>query len=270
MVAEKIHAALYVLEQDDERKDVKASQVSDNMTTSVLKLLSLLTLICFFNADIFAQAKNNAWFRGTMAYKVSTQLTADIEVQHRRQSGFTDHMILGHNLMYSLRTWIHYLPANELKISISPFARFSHYHIIEKAEDEIYAPAKETRFSIAALWQKDLFARFSLINRNAIEYRILSNQSRNIVRWRNRAGLQYNIKPGLSFLLYDEVFVNAAGVQPGHLVDHNRLGTHFECKCLSQLKAEFGYIYINRLPLSGTNWLKENNLMLNITFDLPN
>jgi hypothetical protein len=60
MVAEKIHAALYVLEQDDERKDVKASQVSDNMTTSVLKLLSLLTLICFFNADVFAQAKNNA------------------------------------------------------------------------------------------------------------------------------------------------------------------------------------------------------------------
>ena len=79
-----------------------------------------------------AQQHYNAWFRSTLSVPVGNKFKIDNEFQHRRQNGFENKNMFDKNLMFTLRSWVHYQHKEDIKFSFSPFAYFSHYKIIQK------------------------------------------------------------------------------------------------------------------------------------------
>lgn len=191
-----------------------------------------------------------------------------MEFQHRRQNGLDSKMPFKHDLMYSVRNWTRYRVNERLFVSVSPFAYFSHYRMIGKEGDHRFPPSREFRFSTALRWQKDIGKGFQFVNRGAAEYRIFNNRTKDVIRLRDRVGIQYGFLDNFSILVYNELLVNVAGVERNHFVDHNRIGTQLEYHPRPQIKLRLGYLYIDRLPLTGKTRLHENNMAVNLTYNL--
>src|SRR5690554_7722173 len=103
----------------------------------------------FIASNALAQQHYNAWFRGTLSVPVGKKFKIDNEFQHRRQSGFNNADMFHRNLMFTYRNWLHYQHNEDVKLSLSPFAYFSDYRIIQKQADENTTPNSEIRFSAA-------------------------------------------------------------------------------------------------------------------------
>jgi hypothetical protein len=220
-----------------------------------------------------AQHHHNAWFRSTLSIPVEDKIRTDVEFQHRRQNGFENRNMLDNNLMFTFRDWVHYQHTPNLKFSVSPFAYFSHYRIIQDKADKAAAPNNEVRFSIAQEFQHRTFGRIFLVSRNALEYRIIKNVPNNITRFRTRFGGRYEVSEHLKLTIFDEFFINVAGTSSAQFTDHNRTGMNIEYSVLPNLKFDVGYIYLIRFSIpsaSGNVRIYENNLFLNLTYQLKN
>ena len=115
-----------------------------------------------------AQQHYNAWFRSTLSVPVGNKFKIDNEFQHRRQNGFENKNMFDKNLMFTLRSWVHYQHKEDIKFSFSPFAYFSHYKIIQKKNDEVASPNNEIRFSAAIELHHVIVKRFYIVDRTAI------------------------------------------------------------------------------------------------------
>jgi hypothetical protein len=233
-----------------------------------IKTLSITAIWLSFITPVHAQQRHNIWFRNTLSIPVGKKFKIDNEIQHRRQNGFQNQNIFDRNLMFTYRNWIHYQPNDNVRFSLSPFAYFSNYKIILKEEDENARPNIELRFSAAVDLQQILFNKFYLVGRTAMEYRVFSSNSAEIIRLRNRFGFRYDITEKVKIGVYDEMFFNLSGTDIHHFFDHDRIGINVEYKVLPFLKFEIGYIHITRLPLISVDKHTENNLFLNVTYQL--
>lgn len=214
--------------------------------------------------DAIAQPHYNTWFRGTISVPAGKKIVLDAEWQHRRQSGFANSNMLSRNLMCSFRNWIHYKHNKRITFSLSPFASFYNYRIIQKRSDEATVPVREIRLSGAVAFQNQLTSDLSFITRAAIEYRIPENDP-NIIRVRERLGLRYAFSSRGNLTLFDELLVNMTGTATSHFFDHNRIGADIEYEPWPDIKIDLGYMYITRLPLANTNILQEHNIFLNLS-----
>ncbi len=215
-----------------------------------------------------AQQHYNVWFRGTLSVPVGKKFKIDNEFQHRRQNGFENENLLDKNLMLAYRTWVQYQHNEDVKFSLSPFAYFSNYKIIQKQSDEVVSPNSEIRFSAAVELQHIIVKKFYVVDRTAIEYRMFDNNQSDITRLRNRFGFRYDFTEKLKLSIYDELLFNLSGTTQHHFFDHDRIGLTLEYKILPYLKFDIGYIHIARLPLTSTTKLQENNIFLNLTYQL--
>lgn len=215
-----------------------------------------------------AQQHYNAWFRGTLSIPVGKKFKIDNEFQHRRQNGFENENLLDKNLMLAYRTWVQYQHNEDVKFSLSPFAYFSNYKIIQKQSDEVVSPNSEIRFSAAVELQHIIVKKFYVVDRTAIEYRMFDNNQSDITRLRNRFGFRYDFTEKLKLSIYDELLFNLSDTTQHHFYDHDRIGLTLEYKVLPNLKFDIGYIHIARLPMTSTTKLHENNIFLNLTYQL--
>lgn len=236
---------------------------------SWFKKLLVIAIGIFIAQTLQAQTHNNAWFRATLSLPVSEKIKIDNEFQHRRQNGFDNNNLFDKNLMFTYRNWVHYQYSKDVKFSVSPFAYFSNYKIIQKQADQTAEPNKEIRFSVAIELQNELFKSFYITNRNAFEYRIFDNNQSDFTRFRTRFGGRYELSENLKFGIFDELFLNASGTQTEHFFDQNRIGLTTEYRVLPNLKFDIGYIYLARLPLTADKIkLYENNIVLIFTYQL--
>ncbi len=235
---------------------------------NVLKKLLLTAIGLLVAQTIYGQQHNNIWFRGTLSYAANKKLKIDNEVQHRRQNGWNNENLFDNKLMFAYRIWLHYQHNEDVSFSVSPFAYFSNYKIIQKQADEIAKPTTEIRFSAAVDMLHNITKKLYLLDRTAIEYRIFDSKQADITRLRNRFGLRYDIHPKLKISVYDELLFNLSGSTQAHFFDHDRLGLNVAYKALSYIKFDVGYIYISRLPLTNTEKLHEHNVFVNMTYFL--
>ena len=106
------------------------------------------------------------------------------------------------------------------------------------------------------------------MDRTAIEYRMFDNNKSNITRLRNRFGFRYDFTDKIKLSVFDELLFNLSGTTQHHFFDHDRIGLNLEHKVLPYLKFDIGYIHIARLTLTSTTKLHENNIFLNLTYQL--
>ncbi|WP_240186956.1 DUF2490 domain-containing protein [Pedobacter nanyangensis] len=130
------------------------------------KRLLATAMWVFIAQTLQAQKHYNAWFRSTLSVPVGEKFKVDNEFQHRRQSGFQNGNMLDNDLMFTFRNWVHYQHNPNLKFSVSPFAYFSHYRIIQDKPDKEAAPNSEVRFSVAEELQHKIYKRIYLVNRS--------------------------------------------------------------------------------------------------------
>lgn len=218
---------------------------------------------------LHARDHSNVWLRTTLSVPVLTKVKVDIEWQHRRQNAFMNSNMFDKKLMFTYRNWIHYQYSKNVKFSVSPFAYFSNYKIIQKQFDEQIAPNSEFRLSGAVEIQKALFQKLFIINRTAIEYRFLESIP-NITRLRTRLGLDYFIEQNLKLGIYNELLLNVTGTGIEHFFDHNRTGVDLEYKISGSLKFDVGYMHITRLPVTNSGILQEHIIFFNLTVLLFN
>jgi hypothetical protein len=214
-----------------------------------------------------AQQHYNVWFRSTLSAPIGEKFKIDNEFQHRRQNGFDNENLFKKNLMFTYRIWGHYQHNEDVKFSVSPFAYFSNYKIIQKQTDENVQPNSEIRLTAVVELQHSILKKLYVVDRTAIEYRMFNTQS-DITRLRNRYSFRYDFTDKIKLSIFDELLFNITGTTHDHFFDHDRIGLDLEYKALPYLKFDIGYILITRLPITSTAKLHENNLFLNLTYQL--
>ncbi len=232
------------------------------------KRLTAAVMILFSATGASAQ-HYNAWLRTTLSYPTGSSIKTEAEFQHRRQNGFENSNPMDKDLMYSFRSWVHYQYRDNLRFSLSPYACFSGYRIIQDEKDERASPTREIRFTAAAEVQQPGKRNMQFFNRTGLEYRIFQGTVHDILRGRSRFGLRYGIKPGLKAVVYEEGLFNLSGATSGHFFDHNRVAAGFEFAVSPPLKLDTGYMYILRQPLNSNFVLQEHNFYFNLTFLIP-
>lgn len=215
-----------------------------------------------------AQAQHfNAWTRLTISVPVADRWRVDAELQHRRQNGLGDRDMLYAPLMYTFRSWVHYQWRDNVKCSVSPFAYFSNYRIIQSTPDEVATPTREIRGTVAIEIKRPIYKKTTLVLRSAAEYRHWLGGQPDVVRLRNRVGVNYQLSRNMDATVYEELLCNLSGVPPGHLFDHNRAALTIGYKLSTALRLDAGYIYINRLLAApSTDVVTEHNIFVNLTY----
>src|SRR5690554_3569418 len=94
-----------------------------------------------------AQQHYNAWFRSTLSFPVGKKFKIDTEFQHRRQNGFENKNMFDKNLMFTLRSWVHYQHKEVKKFSFCHLANFSNNRIIKTKKTKTETQNNEIRFS---------------------------------------------------------------------------------------------------------------------------
>lgn len=97
---------------------------------------------------------------------------------------------------------------------------------------------------------------------------MFNNNQSDITRLRNRFGFRYDFTDKIKLSIFDELLFNITGTTHDHFFDHDRLGLTLEYKVLPYLKLGIGYIRITRLPITSPTKLHENNIFLNLTYQL--
>lgn len=229
---------------------------------------ALLILACCLSGLMHAQTHANSWFRGTLAVPIRENIQMDAEFQHRRQNGFGNHNLFDKNLLFTFRTWMHYQQKEGVKYSLSPFAYFSSYKPIQFPGDDTLRPNREFRFSAAVELHKSLFGKTNLMNRTAAEYRVFGGAHLPVTRLRNRTGLDYHLTARLKAGIYDELILNIGGMPLAQFFDQNRIGCYMQYEVIPNLKLELGFLHLVRLQITDLTKLRENNLVLNLTYRL--
>ncbi|MDD2984321.1 MAG: DUF2490 domain-containing protein [Crocinitomicaceae bacterium] len=232
-----------------------------NLKSSILLLILFLSL-----THLHAQNHTNSWMRATLSIPVKEHFSVDTEIQHRRQNGFNNDNLFDKNLVFSYRNWVHYQHQPGVKFSISPFAYYSNYKMIISQADADANPSSEIRFSGAMELKHQLGRKLDVSGRSALEYRIFDGNQNDILRFRNKLGLLYSINESWKLNAFMEILVNLSGTEMAHFLDHNRYGANVEYHPTKNIKMEFGYMYISRLPKINIQTIGENTLFLNVAY----
>lgn len=233
-----------------------------------LKNCILLLVVFFSLPHLQAQEHNNMWMRATLSIPLKKRFKIDTEVQHRRQNGFENNNLFDQNLTFSFKNWIHYQHNPNLKFSVSPFAYYSNYAIINTKWDEHTNPKSEVRFSAATEIRQEILEKLHLVGRTALEYRIYERPHQSVLRFRNRLSLQYEFSQQWKAVASMEVLVNLSGVPATHFLDHNRFGGNLEYHPTKNIKLQLGYLYISRLTKVNIDVVGENIVHLNVAYQL--
>lgn len=227
-----------------------------------------LTLILFINIFqlAYSQTHHNAWLRGTVSYPVNKSFRTDFELQYRSQNGYGNSSYFDKELMQSFRIWLKYKMKEGLSIEVSPFAYFIHHQIIIKEADQILKPTNEIRPSFAIEQSNALFSRIQFIQRTALDFRFFSIPNNNLIRFREKLALRFELTKICHFMLYDEILLNATNTKAANLMDHNRLYFGTTIQVNPRLKLEVGYMKAQRLVKSYSKVINENNIVLNINY----
>jgi hypothetical protein len=229
-------------------------------------------IILFSLSLVSLQAQNhlNLWTRITFSKKFSKSIKTDFEFQHRRQNNFASNIPADKSLMNSFRIWNTFTLSKKASLSISPFAVFRNFAIIESVKDSKKTALTEYRFASAFDFAQPISKNWFVTNRAGIEYRIHESVLSNQIRIRNRIGLKYqwhNAKQQL--YLFDEPFANIVGaLDDKHIYDHNRIGLLYSHNITNSLKFDVGYIYIDRLTRNHIESIDDSNFVLNLMFQL--
>lgn len=232
----------------------------------LMKRLCIIGTVIFLAQMLHAQTHSNSWFRSTVSIPFYKNLQFKIEFQHRRQNGVNNSNLFDKNLQFAFRNWIQYKKSDQIKFSLSPFAYFSNYKMIQHEEDELAKPSNEIRFSGAVESQNPLGENLFLVSRIALEYRFFDHKQPSLMRLRSRLGFRYIWSKNIKLNLYDELLVNTAGAPMSHFFDHNRMGFSLEITILKPFSMEFGYLRITRLPTVAFGTIHENNYVLNLKY----
>ncbi|PDS24342.1 DUF2490 domain-containing protein [Flavobacterium branchiophilum] len=230
--------------------------------------LILFWILLFQGIMLHAQAHSNSWFRATLSVPVTEKIKTELEYQHRRQNGFNNLNRFDKVLMNSIRTWVYYKPNKEITYSVSPFAYFENYKIIQNIADADAMPSKEYRMAVALEWQHEMFQKTFLVNRTALEYRIFDGSTPDVLRPRNRLSIRYDVNSKINCSVGDEILINASHTDATHFFDHNRLFFNLGYKINSSMKLDLGYMHISRLPKTNGILIEENNLIVNFTYSI--
>ncbi|HLW39738.1 MAG TPA: DUF2490 domain-containing protein [Brumimicrobium sp.] len=238
------------------------------MVLRVLKKVIFTTLaLSFFNEpSLLSQQLHNTWFRGTVEIPIKTKFSVDTELQHRRQSAFNTTNFIGESLLVSYRNWIHYFHSPHIKFSVSPFAYLHHNGIVQLVGESPTKSIQEFRFSVAGELKQMVFTNFYLFNRFASEYRVLNTINSDVIRFRNRLGINYALNSKVNFTMSNEFILNVRGSSFHNFFDQNRTAWSADVMVFSNVKLEFGYIYLRRLPNHFLELVKEHNVFVNVSY----
>lgn len=233
----------------------------------VMKWTTVLVMVLLLRVHIVtAQEHYNAWFRFRTSVQVGSKTAVDAEIQHRRQNGYTDRNMVASSLMSSYRLWVHRTVGQNIKLSVAPVALFYNYAVIQGVADKDIAPIKEMRVTAAAEMRGRLAPKLYWISRPSVDYRMFSTVFPNIVRARERLSVQYSVGKHVDITVFDELLLNVDGLSMAHLFDQNRIAVDAEYRAMDRVKLNISYMRILRLPLAGSNMLRENNLILSVTY----
>ena len=208
----------------------------------------------------------NGWLRTTGSLRLTDKWKTDMELQGRWQNGLNNFNPLKEKLLFSYRHWVYYKHDESLQFGLSPFAYYSLFKIIEDSTDYNSSPVHEYRSTVSAEVRHRLIGNLYATDKTMLEYRIFGH-SGNILRLRNKLGLEYKINKPLAMKLSHEVLLNAAGVEKQHFFDHERTSASLEIKTAIGY-VEAGYIHASRLPVLAETTLTENNLFINLGFTI--
>jgi hypothetical protein len=228
----------------------------------------LLVIVILIAPKTIAQKHINSWLRTTLSIPITEKIKTDLELQHRRQNDFESNNLFDKNLMYTFRTWIYYKQNKDVVYTVSPFAYFSNYKIIQEESDAVAKATNEYRFTASIELQYQLATKFYVVDRTAIEYRVFEGSIENTTRLRNRLAFRYDYNSKYYVAIGDEILINTTGTDAQHIFDHNRAFTNFSYKPNSAVKFDIGYIYISRLTKSNIDLIDESNFYLNFTYTL--
>lgn len=236
------------------------------MMNAFRKTLSIAVVLLFYTGKAIAQNHTNMWLRATISIPLSGKSKTDAEFQHRRQNDFCSNNLLDKNLIFAFRSWAYYKHSKNVTFSLSPFAYFSNYKLIQKVSDADASATTEYRFTAATEWQNELTKHFFIVNRTAIEYRMFEGTVANTTRLRNKLGFRYDVHSKYSWNVGDEVLINTTGTDTNPMFDQNRLFTTISYKVNPEIKVDLGYMHLSRITKNGTELLNENNVILNVTY----
>lgn len=231
-------------------------------------------LVCLygFYIPVYAQKQTNWWTRVSVTKPISstfyTELEGQLRFQYNHFSPIQLYFIEEH-LTHSLRWFFHYRPSSQFSASISPFTWFASSPVIISPTD-VDAPIQhEIRPSTLAEWLPPMSDKLSIAMRTWVEYRDFQNTTNDLIRFRQRFGLRYQVDEKWQAFLANEILLHIYGVAENQLYDHNRLVFNINYRPNRQWRIELGYIYINRLLRNRMLYVNENNIITHFYYTLP-
>jgi hypothetical protein len=233
-------------------------------------MFKFIILFSLSLVSLKAQNHLNLWTRITFSKKFSKSIKTDFEFQHRRQNNFANNNPFDKNLMSSFRVWNTFQLSKKSSISISPFAVFRNFAIIETINDNKKSAITEYRFAGAFDFGQPISKNWSIANRAGMEYRVYDFAQSNQIRVRNKIGIKYQWHEAKQQIyIFDEPFLTVAGnLDSKHIYDHNRIGALYIHQLTEKIKIETGYIYIDRLTRNHTESIDDSNFVLHLTLQM--
>ena len=228
--------------------------------------IKLTLLLVIVSTGLQANAHIDGWFRVTGSLILNSKWQTDAELQGRWQNGLNNTNPLREKLLYSYRHWIYYEHSKTMQLGVSPFAYYTLYKRIADSADNRKPPVHEYRASVSAMFRQHVIGNLYTTDKTMLEYRVFDHAD-NILRLRNKLGLEYRINTMLTSRLFYEVLLNAAGVKKQHFFDHQRTGAGLECR-MSKASVEIGYMHINKLPAITETTITENNFFVNFRYSI--
>lgn len=84
--------------------------------------------------------------------------------EHKRQNVFINTDLFDRILMFTYRNWVHDQHKEDVKFTLSTFAYFSNYKIIQTFADEIAQLNNEICFSVAVALKHEILKGFSIVD----------------------------------------------------------------------------------------------------------
>lgn len=232
----------------------------------------LLLVGLYLSNSIVAQSDShlNMWMKLSLSHNIGKRFKIELECHHRRQNDFAEGLEnpFQYRLLSATRLIGYYQLNENTTIILSPFAYFWNSPIIQTASDKLKPALKEIRYSVFVDSKQALYSHLYLTNKTGLEYRDFQQPNADIWRLRHRLGLRYDWTKW-SLALWDEALLNIKGTAATHIFDHNRVGLVLGFKPSSTTKLELGYIQASRLTKTSTDLLEENNLVLNLYYNIP-
>lgn len=231
-----------------------------------MKKMYLFLLIFSFSLNaVRAQTHTQMWLRASVFHDFNQKISGILELNHRTQSDAHSESPFRYPLCNAVRIWINYKLSKNETLNFSPYAFFSNDPVVNKVGDELKPNANEHRIQIQYESKYPLTKKWSIRNREGLEYRVFETNS-NLLRFRLREGIAYQLNPNWNFQIYDELFLNTLQTENGHMFDQNRVGIQGTYSLNSSIKFDLGSNWMLAKPR--TSDILQTNYMFYINWQL--